>query len=276
MLHPLRFHQLLRTQSCGRVLFQCSQVNSTNRLLLNWAHGGCAFPSDPLPEGTTVVATRQLQGRGQYGRTWQSEPGGLYLSLLLRPDAPLMNGFELTIALAWGVIASLRSNLPLELKIKWPNDLVAEGQKLGGLLLQTRSSSPQAEVVVAGLGLNVNNSVPDMGISLSTLMHQPLDLTQVAAWVLQGLEQGYSIWKQSGLTSIQAEINSWLMYQQQVLPSSPWGAVKIEGITCTGTLQILTSQGVQTVKPGQLHLGYLRTDPELGTPTLYSQKSFGD
>lgn len=203
-----------------------------------------------------MVATRQLQGRGQYGRTWQSEPGGLYLSLLLRPDAPLMNLAELTIALAWGVIASLRNNLSLDLKIKWPNDLVAQGQKLGGLLLQTRSSSPKARVVVAGLGLNVNNFVPDIGISLSTLMHQPLDLTQVAAWVLQGLEQGYRIWQQSGLNSIQAEINSWLLYRQQVLLFPPWGAVKIEGITCAGTLQILTSQGVQTVNPGQLHLGY--------------------
>jgi BirA family biotin operon repressor/biotin-[acetyl-CoA-carboxylase] ligase len=251
-------------------------VNSTNRLLLNWALGDCPFPADPLPEGTTVVATRQQQGRGQYGRTWHSAAGGLYLSLLLRPDIPLRNGFELTMALVWGVIASLRSNLPLDLNIKWPNDLVAQGQKLGGLLLQTRSSSPQAQVVVAGLGLNVNNSVPDMGISLSTLMHQPLDLTQVAAWVLQGLEQGYSIWQQSGLTSIQAEINSWLMYRQQVVQSSPWGAVKIEGITSSGSLQILSHQGIQTVNPGQFHLGYPHTDPDLATSTLYSQKSFGD
>ncbi|NJK64581.1 MAG: hypothetical protein HC921_19510 [Synechococcaceae cyanobacterium SM2_3_1] len=88
MLHPPRLSHNLHTQFCGRVLFQCSQVNSTNRLLLNWAHGGCPFPSDPLPEGTTVVATCQLQGRGQYGRTWESAAGGLYLSLLLSPNAP--------------------------------------------------------------------------------------------------------------------------------------------------------------------------------------------
>ncbi|NJK64580.1 MAG: biotin--[acetyl-CoA-carboxylase] ligase [Synechococcaceae cyanobacterium SM2_3_1] len=193
-----------------------------------------------------------------------------------QPECPLSNVAELTIALAWGVIAALRSHLALDLQIKWPNDLVAQGQKLGGLLLQTRSFSPQVQVVVAGLGLNVNNSVPEMGINLSTLMHQPLDLTQVAAWVLQGLEQGYSIWQQSGLTSIQAEINSWLMYRQQVLPSSPWGAVKIEGITASGSLQILTSQGVRTVNPGHLHLGYLSADPDLGITTLYSQKCFGD
>ncbi|MEO0377981.1 MAG: biotin--[acetyl-CoA-carboxylase] ligase, partial [Cyanobacteria bacterium P01_A01_bin.17] len=87
--------------------------------------------------GTVVIAGEQTAGRGQWGRTWASPPGGLYLSLVLEPEMPLHHSNLLTLASAWGMAASL-NNLAIPIQIKWTNDLISSASKVGGILTESR------------------------------------------------------------------------------------------------------------------------------------------
>lgn len=113
------------------------------------------------PAGTAVVAARQAAGRGARGRAWQSPEGGLWLSVLWRPrqgdDARLLS---LRAGLALATLLEGLGGLP-PVALKWPNDLMVEGRKVGGLLCEARWHGDALAWVVLGVGLNVRNPVPE-------------------------------------------------------------------------------------------------------------------
>lgn len=115
-----------------------------------------------------VVAERQLQGRGQRGRIWQSPPGGLWLSAAMAWPAdatPDGGGAPLTLAAAVGLALQLEA-LGLTPQIKWPNDLLLDGRKLAGLLARLRLAGSRVRWAQVGLGLNGTNPVPPGAIGL--------------------------------------------------------------------------------------------------------------
>lgn len=132
------------------VVHRFESVASTNELALRMAREGA-------PEGTVVVGREQTAGRGRYGREWFSPSGlGLYLTLLLRPDMPLDNvwqfGFVASLAAAEAV--SDVSRLPA--RVKWPNDVLLNGKKLCGILVEAQQSAVGSQLcVVIGIGVNV-------------------------------------------------------------------------------------------------------------------------
>jgi BirA family biotin operon repressor/biotin-[acetyl-CoA-carboxylase] ligase len=121
--------------------------------------------------GTVVVAESQSAGRGQWGRQWTSPPGGLYLSLLLEPDWPLAQAAQLTFCSIWGVAIAM-NHLDIPVRIKWPNDMVLHGKKLGGMLTETRIEGARISHAILGIGMNWQNPVPETGISLSQHLPQ--------------------------------------------------------------------------------------------------------
>ena len=114
-----------------------------------------------------VVAERQLQGRGQRGRVWQSPPGGLWLSAAMA--WPSAGGAPLTLAAAVGLALQLEA-LGLSPRIKWPNDLLLEGRKLAGLLARLRLAGSRVRWAQVGVGLNGTNPVPTGAIGLGTCL----------------------------------------------------------------------------------------------------------
>ncbi|MES1259420.1 MAG: biotin--[acetyl-CoA-carboxylase] ligase [Gemmatimonadota bacterium] len=111
--------------------------------------------------GTTIVAARQLAGRGTRGRAWSSEPGGLWLSVIARPSrADALEALSLRIGLAVAAAVELACPALPRLGIKWPNDLVIDGRKLAGILCEARWGGGRCLWVVVGVGLNVANAVP--------------------------------------------------------------------------------------------------------------------
>lgn len=121
-----------------------------------------ALAQDGAPEGSRVLADQQTGGRGQRGRRWASGEGGLWLSVIGRPTATEeLGGLSLRIGLA--VAATLEATLPAlpPVGLKWPNDVILEGRKLGGILTEARWSDGLCLWVVAGVGLNVHNRIPD-------------------------------------------------------------------------------------------------------------------
>ncbi|MGQ9800393.1 MAG: biotin--[acetyl-CoA-carboxylase] ligase [Candidatus Saccharicenans sp.] len=113
-----------------------------------------------FPEGTAVLAEEQISGRGTKGRSWHSARGkGLYVSFLLRPATSCLNLLPAAAGLA--AAEALEELSGLKVRLKWPNDLVHRGKKIGGILCEAGSSGPNSTWVVAGIGLNLNHRQTD-------------------------------------------------------------------------------------------------------------------
>jgi BirA family biotin operon repressor/biotin-[acetyl-CoA-carboxylase] ligase len=136
---------------CGPV-HHFEEVASTNDLAKELAARGA-------PEGSLVVAEAQSRGRGRLGRDWISPPGtGLYVSLVLRPPLPPTEMPQITLTTAVAVARALKRVTGAAPGIKWPNDILLNGKKLGGILTEMETESDRIRHLVVGLGLNVSNA----------------------------------------------------------------------------------------------------------------------
>jgi BirA family biotin operon repressor/biotin-[acetyl-CoA-carboxylase] ligase len=112
--------------------------------------------------GFIVAAARQTRGRGRLGRAWESAPGlGLYVSLLLRPAWPAADAGQLTILASVAAGDAIAAVTGLRPRIKWPNDLLMGGRKLGGLLIEAEARGTRLDFAVVGIGLNVRHRESD-------------------------------------------------------------------------------------------------------------------
>jgi BirA family biotin operon repressor/biotin-[acetyl-CoA-carboxylase] ligase len=222
--------------------------------------------------GTIVLAAEQTAGRGQRGRSWQSPLGGLYLSVILAPNLAAERNAELTLCTAWGIATALRSvpgklsgvpaGIPIE--IKWLNDLVLQGRKLGGILIETRSQQGQISQAVIGVGINWTNPVPAMGINLRSFLEAqsvPLieSLEMLTAITLHGLFSGYQHWQQFGIESLLPEYLALMAFRDRPIPVEEQIG-KIIGITAAAELRVQVAEGAELgevlVKPGTFSFGY--------------------
>ena len=164
------------------------EVDSTNTYLK-------ALASNGAPDGTAVLSIRQTAGRGRRGRSFLSEPGGLYLSFLLRPHEPASALLHLTALAGLCVCNAVERVTGMQAGIKWPNDPVLNGKKLCGILTELSVSleTQEAEYVVIGIGVNCNqHAFPpelDMVTSLRIEMGAPVDVNAIAAALLQELHR---------------------------------------------------------------------------------------
>jgi BirA family biotin operon repressor/biotin-[acetyl-CoA-carboxylase] ligase len=119
-------------------------------------------------EGTVVVAEEQTSGRGSRGRAWRSPPGGLWLSALYRPrstGAVELLSLRIGLAVAKAVEAV---GSGLRVAIKWPNDLLLDDRKLGGVLCEARWHGQEVGWIVGGIGLNITNAPPSDLVAVAT------------------------------------------------------------------------------------------------------------
>ena len=121
------------------------------------------------PAWTVVVADEQTAGRGRYNRQWNSPAGlGLWFSIILRPkvDIKFLNLMNLATALAirnflQKIFIQIVSDTTAEVKLKWPNDILINHKKICGILLESGLNNNQLNYVVIGIGINLNQSLPD-------------------------------------------------------------------------------------------------------------------
>ena len=255
------------------------QVASTNTIAWNLLRQG-------EPAGTVVIALAQTAGRGQWGHQWQSSVGGLYLSLGIRPNLPVEQAGQLTLSSAWGVAMALRDwGIPVQ--IKWFNDLVIGDRvinergihdrnsirKLAGILAETRIAQGRIQQAVIGVGMNWQNSVPEVGINLQTVLatqnqniltnSSPLkpsidSLEILAATVLQGLRLGYTYWQRVDSFVCAAAYEKLLVNLGQTIAFQGKRGV-ISGITPTGQLRVQVEGTIGSeicLPPGAVSLGY--------------------
>ncbi len=132
-----------------------AEAESTNDVAREWAISGA-------PGGAVVVAARQTRGRGRRARVWHSPPGtGLYASFILRPGWPAADAPNLAILCAMGAFRALEKAGVPGLRVKWPNDILAGGRKICGVLVEPRIGGGRVEFAVVGIGINVGQGAED-------------------------------------------------------------------------------------------------------------------
>lgn len=159
------------------------------------------------PEGTVVVSERQLRGRGRRGRTWSSPVGGAWLSLLLRPEEERRPVSSLSVLSAVGTARALHEAYGVPITVKWPNDLLINRRKLGGILIDLASSGESLTRAIVGVGINVNNEPPERipSISLSEALGRPVELEACVASILRGIAHWYGTFLTEGFDVVRGE-----------------------------------------------------------------------
>lgn len=169
-------------------------IDSTNTEAKRMAQKGA-------PHGTVLLAHRQTGGRGRMGRSFSSPAGmGIYLSVILRPECRAEQLMHLTCATAVAMCDAVETVTGFRPGVKWINDLIADGKKLGGILteLSILPGSDKIDFAVVGIGINCNQTpldfsgeIRDIAISLQTATQKPVQRCQLAAGMIEAL------WKMS-------------------------------------------------------------------------------
>jgi len=178
-------HRLPKNVMIGRRVMSFAQIDSTNRLALEMGAQGA-------PEGLVIFAEEQTKGRGRLGRTWVSPKGtGLYFSVLLRPKLALADVPKLTLTAAVSVAEALEEVTGIHPKIRWPNDLLVDGNKICGILTEMGAEADRIGYVVLGIGLNVNTDakkLPENSTSIWAQTGRAHDRNEIAARILVKLD----------------------------------------------------------------------------------------
>ncbi len=252
----------LHTQRVGRWMRLYQQVSSTNdlaRLLIE---------SDGAPDGGVVISEYQSRGRGRLGRTWLAPPhSSILASFILRPEQPIVaaQAFALTICLANATRATLRHLYPsLDVQLKWPNDIMVNEGKVGGILSEVGFSDGQVSWAALGLGLNVNLSHADLiGLPLATslsveLGHQ-VERTALCSAICNQFEPRYLALQAGDLAPLWREWVDSLCWFGREVSISEHGDITLVGKLLTveqdGSLVVQTAEGErQRVRVGDLSL----------------------
>lgn len=159
------------------------------------------------PEGTAVLAEEQTGGRGRMGRQWYSPRGkGVWMSIVLRPDLPLSLTPQLTLLAGVAVCRAIREVSGVQAGIKWPNDLLAGGRKVCGILLESSLREGGLHYCIAGIGIAANLALEDypdnlQGVGTSLLIESggnPVDRSRLTKAVLAEMEYLYQLYIERG------------------------------------------------------------------------------
>jgi len=202
-LSPLALEAALRTVRFGRQarFYEC--VGSTQDILHEWAREGA-------PEGALVIAERQTSGRGRMGRSWVSPAGkGVWMSLLLRPELPLAQAPQLPLLASGALARGIKTATGLAVAVKWPNDLMLDGRKVCGVLLESSAENERLVYVVTGIGISANldpedfpGELKEKATSLKMAGGREADRIVLIAAVLEAFEELYDLYREKGFAPI--------------------------------------------------------------------------
>lgn len=223
----------------GREIFFYKTVGSTNTIAAGLAEKGAA-------EGLVVLADSQKKGKGRLGRSWVSPPGvNIYMSIIMRPAIDPKDVTLLTITAAVGCTIALRRTTGINVTIKWPNDLIISGKKLGGILTEMKTDSEGKISAIIGIGINVNvdiNMFPldvrKIATSVKNETGIPYPRTEIIAEILNEIDKWYRILKGRG--------KKLLLSEWQRLTSTLGREVKVtvDKETFTGLAESLDDKGM--------------------------------
>ena len=238
----------LTTAFMGRRVVYYRSVGSTNDVARELAVQGA-------PEGTLVIADEQTAGKGRLGRRWLAPPGtGLLMSLLFRPRflAPYQ-AQRLTMICSLAVVEAIEAVTGLAAAIKWPNDIMVQGRKAGGILTELGTTGEGLEYAVVGLGLNVNLDLGAMeamqelaatATSLSRELGREVSRLALLWGILARVEGRYQR-LEAGALPHDEWASRLVTLHNNVIVDTPQGVVEgwAEGVDADGALILRTNGG---------------------------------
>jgi len=182
----------LGTTVIGREIIVLEQTGSTNDAILRIA-------TSNSKEGLVLFAEHQTEGRGQRGNRWESTAGkGLWFSILLQPRIDINNSPRLTTWAAEAISDLIQNEFFLKATIKLPNDVEINGRKVAGVLVEMRAQEKAPHLAIAGIGINVNQSLEDFprelqswAISLAMALDRQVNRQKFAIALLRNLDRSY-------------------------------------------------------------------------------------
>ena len=211
------------------------------------------------PQGTAVLASRQTEGRGRLGRSWESPAGGAYVSAVLRPPLPPAALTGLPLAVAVGVAEEL-SRFGVEAGVKWPNDLRLGDGKLAGVLLEISAEADRTAWVVVGVGLNVSRAGSAVeGAAYLEDAAGAVGRAEAAAAVLDGIAEGYRLLTEEGFGAVRERFEPRdVLARSTVRVRDAEGRVLVDGravgVDEEGRLLVETSGALVPVASGDVTL----------------------
>jgi len=193
MLNQETVKNIFKGEFIGKEVYFLESIESTNDKAIEIAK------KREDSEGIVVVADSQTKGKGRLGREWISPPGvNLYFSVILKPDMPPSEAPLITLAAAVATASVLRTWKGIPAEIKWPNDIMIKGKKAGGILTEMKTFGDAIDIVVVGVGLNVNmplDDLPEDIRSVTTTLKiekgAPSDRAGLLSGMLAGLDNAY-------------------------------------------------------------------------------------
>lgn len=187
----------LATSFIGRKVFHYKSVSSTMEIARTWAKKGS-------PDGTVVIANRQLAGRGRMGRTWLSPENNIAMSVILRPPLNMLPKLIMITSVA--VVKSIRTLFQIKAGIKWPNDILIDSKKVSGILIENELQNNRVSYSIIGIGINTNldpASTPEIAAIATSLSQESITGTSEIKLIGEILNKMETLYQQTLAGSLQ-------------------------------------------------------------------------
>lgn len=234
----------METLFMGRNIIFLPRVNSTNSYAMEM------LKNVNLSEGTVVHTAEQTNGKGQRGSVWKTEKtSNLTASLVIKPTFLNLKNqhylYQVSALACYDVLAELLDTSQFDIKIKWPNDILVNKQKVAGILIENHVTNSKFSWSVVGIGLNVNQTIFDEGFNASSLkiiLGKEIDVDKVLESLCKHFEKYYLQLKNNKFDQIKTE------YLKHFFRLNNWMDFEIEDIVKTMYVVGVSDEGMLWLK----------------------------
>ena len=216
------------------------------------------------PGGTVISAETQTAGRGRNGRSWASSRGGLFFTLLERPNLAVADYAQLTLAVHIGLGAAIGAACGKEARLRWPNDVYVRGRKIAGILTELYGTGDRISWIALGIGVNVNNPVlPRDSVGCAALTGHPLSRRELLLGILDALaavkKEGLNPGELSRRWNAAADGIGRTAAIVGAPGRNPEAGVRgvFRGVDGSGRGMVQTGKGLQFLSPGTVSLRFI-------------------
>ena len=206
ILEPFEVKRGLKTEYIANNIHFYENLESTNDTAKK-------FVENNAPEGTVIIAEKQSAGRSRKNTDWASPEGGIYMTIILRPDVTLVEASKLTIVAGVAIAKTLHDEFSVNVGIKWPNDLLIGDKKICGILTEAVTDFDKVKAVLLGIGVDVNvekddipDNLKDIATSVKNEINTELKRAEILRVFFKIFEDQYNHFKEGNFKEI---INEW-------------------------------------------------------------------
>ena len=255
VIDEMRIREFLHTKWLGQNIIYEEEMDSSNIQAKR-------LGEHDAPNGTVVVTEKQTAGRGRRGRTWVSPKGNCYFSILLRPEVLVDRASIITLVSALALAKAVKEVSGLDTMIKWPNDVIANGKKLCGILTESSTDLEYINYVVVGIGINTNQTefsdeIKDMASSIRLECGEKINRPKLLGTFLTLFEQYYEKFLETeDMGALEEEYNGLLVNrgrEVRIIEKEKERVLRAIGIDKKGGLVVEDEKGNQeTIISGEV------------------------